>query len=181
VKSIPSESGAIQTTYFDAAGKNVVISTPNTLKVYDLATEKLTTIDATIGYIHNVDFSRDGRFMCGHSRTGQLVIWNAKTWAEVKRIEAKAGARAYSAFSPDGRYVASSGRDGKLKLYDVSTGQEVLTLATDLPASRVKFTADGSALVAGGTDGTVRLYATSKAGRPTPVSSKQEPDDDPEK
>ena len=181
VKSVASDAGAIQTTYFDSTGKNVVISTPTQLKVYEIATEKMTTIDATIGYVHNVDFSRDGRFMCGHTRTGTLVIWNAKTWTEVRRINANAGPRAYSAFSPDGRYVVSSGRDNKLKLYDASSGQEVLTFASDLPASRVKFAADGTSLVVGGSDGSVRLYATSKVGRPTPVSSKQDPDDDPEK
>lgn len=182
VRSVESGSGAIYTTYFDAKGKNVVISTANgPLKAVDVATGTVTLVDGAVGYLQNFDFSRDGRFLCGPAKGG-VVVWDARTWQEVRKLAGNTGGTSFAAFSPDGRTVATTGSDGKVRLFEVATGNELAALGQGLTMSRLKFTEDGATLVVCGQNGTVHLFGMSKAGRPVPKSAdKQEgPSDDPD-
>ena len=167
VRSVNLGADMIPSVEFDAKGKNVVVSGPgNSLNAINVETGEVTVVDAAIGYLPEYRFSADGRFMAARmSRGGGIVIWDAKTWKELRRIrsEGMADSSGYLGFSRDGRYVAAIDRDGRLRFWDPSTGADVHTVGRGLrSAGQVEFTQDGRVLAAGA-DGTVKVFGPPKA------------------
>jgi WD40 repeat protein len=116
--------------------------------------------------------------MCGPARGG-IVVWDARTWKEARKLDGHPGGTSFACFSPDGRTIASTGVDGTVKVWDVATGREIATIGKGIGgASRLKFAEQGRSLVVGCADGTIRIFAASKRGRPQPKSSPAPKDDD---
>jgi len=160
--SVKLGAGMVPSVEFDAKGRNVVVSGPGSaLNAISVETGAVTVIDAGIGYLPEYRFSADGRFMAARmSRGGGIVIWDAKTWKELRRIrsETMADSSGYLGFSRDGRYVAAIDRDGCLRFWDPATGVDVHAVGKGLrPAGQVEFTQDGRVLAAAG-DGTIRIF-----------------------
>jgi WD40 repeat protein len=167
VRSVNLGTGMVPAVEFDAKAKNVVVSGPGSaLNAINVETGEVTVVNATIGYLPEYRFSADGRFMAARmSRGGGIVIWDAKTWKELRRIrsEAMADSSGYLGFSRDGRYVAAIDLEGRLRFWDPSTGADISTVGKGLAsAGQVEFTHDGRVLAAAA-DGTIKVFGPSRA------------------
>lgn len=165
LRSVSLGSGMIPSVEFDAKGRHVVVSGPGSaLNAINVDTGAITVIDAGIGYLPEYRFSRDGRYMAAGLQTGGgLVIWDAKTWKELRRIP---GLRSSVAFSFDGRYLAAVDPGGRLKVWETATGAEAATVGEGLnPDLPLEFTFEHKILVAG-SDGTMRLFGSRPGGAP---------------
>jgi WD40 repeat protein/tetratricopeptide (TPR) repeat protein/energy-coupling factor transporter ATP-binding protein EcfA2 len=145
-------------------------SSPNPLKVWEVATRRLIRrLSGHTGYCVSLDFSQDGARLASGSRDGTAIIWSTETWKATQTLRNPDPGSIYSqagvgvvddvAFSPDGKTLAMASREGSVLLWDVATGKLLDTLKGHSSAvSAVVFSPDGRTLATGGSDQTVRLW-----------------------
>jgi WD40 repeat protein len=77
--------------------------------------------------VHELAFSKDGKFLVSAGADGTVRLWNGETGAPVRSIAV--GNVVYAAaLSPDSKFIASGGFDGQAKLWDAATGRQLATL-----------------------------------------------------
>ena len=154
----------------------VPASSPNPLKVWDVATRRLTRrLNGHTGYCVSLDFSRDGTLLASGSRDGTAIVWSTETWKAMKALQNPdrgsnlSGFAFYSpsgrgmvdgvAFSPDGKTLAMASCRGNVHLWDVATGRPPETLnGHSSLVHAVVFSPHGRTLASGSSDQTVRLW-----------------------
>lgn len=108
----------------------------------------------------HLTFSLDGKQLAAASSLGELVILDADTGREQRRIMAGAGAGL--ALSPDGKLVARLVRSGNKKwqvaLWLMATGAEWRRWVVSAGASTLNFSADGKFLGVGHADGIAQIW-----------------------
>ncbi len=170
VKSIDSGGGAVYSMDFSADGKTVFGScADNSLRAFDVATGGATVIDHQTGWgYHTWDVSRDGKYVAGPGKGG-IVVWDQKTYTQVRVLQGNTGGSTFVAFSPDSKTLASTGADGVVRLWSVTTGELVSTPGDKLGGgTRLRFSEDGRRLAVWGQDRKVHIYGPSKDGRAQP-------------
>ena len=109
------------------------------------------------GEINEIAYSPDSSRLAVASSIG-VLIHDARTGEELKRLKGHR-AEVYSvAFSPDGSILASGAGDDTVRLWDAVTGKHKRTLKGH-SAYSVAFSPDGSTLASGSADQTSRLWA----------------------
>jgi len=70
------------------------------------------------GSIYHVCFTPDGRNLATGDAEGTVVLWDAKSGKEVRRLKAHTNAVTGVCFSPDGKRLATTSTDGTLNVWD---------------------------------------------------------------
>jgi len=169
VKTFETGGHAVYTMDFDAAGKTVFATmSDNSFKAFSIASGATTVIDAGVAWgFHTWDVSRDGRFIAGPGKGG-VIVWDQKTYREVRVLPGNAGGTSYVAFSPDGRTLATTGSDAVVRLWDVSSGKLVSTPGDGVGAGRLRFSDDGRRLTVWGADRQIHVYGPTRDGKVPP-------------
>ena len=94
-----------------------------------------------------------------------MIVWDAMSSKEIRRISAHRDYINAVAFSPDGSHLVSAGRDGAIKLWNADDGKLVRLLrARQGEVLALAFHPNGKLLASGGADGSVKVWdASSKA------------------
>jgi WD40 repeat protein len=129
--------------------------------------------------VHSLAWSPDGQTLASVGTSGTAVLWNAKTFARLREINASEGqGRALAvAFSPAGSRVAVGWRGG-VRLWEPGTASATPRWSTpsDEPITSVAFLPDGR-LAIGARDGSVRILSadgkasTATHARMTPLTA----------
>lgn len=160
LRTITVTGEASYTVRVSGRGRYVITSSSDgSLRAWDTKTgAEARTIEASIGYIHDFAFSRDGKRMAFPNRTS-VTIWNLQAWTSEGTFDAHEGHTSSLAFHPFGRYLASVGQDGRAKVWDVEARKEVASFeAGEGGGPRIAWGAGGRELIVPGADGTVRIY-----------------------
>jgi DNA-binding SARP family transcriptional activator/WD40 repeat protein len=64
-------------------------------------------------------FSPDGRLLAAGTMSGEILLWDTRTWKRLHRWRVSDGWTVSYGFTPDSRYVIAGGTDGKAGLWDV--------------------------------------------------------------
>ena len=131
-----SPDGKYLVAGFGSPGLSCARSSPNPLKVWEVATRRLIRrLSGHTGYCVSLDFSRDGRSLASGSRDGTAILWSTETWKATHTLRnpdrgldvfadlRQPGMVEDVAFSPDGKTLALASREGTVQLWDVATGK----------------------------------------------------------
>ena len=98
-----------------------------------------------------VAYSPDSKLVVTGGSDGRLILWDAATGREVRRLEGHGDAVTAVAFSPDGRLVVTSGWDRSVRLWDVATGRQIRTFSGHPTlVNDVGFSPDGRRIISAG-------------------------------
>jgi WD40 repeat protein len=100
-----------------------------------------------------VGFSPDGRTLAAGLDDGALVLWDAESGEERRRLPGHEGRVTALAFSPEGKRLLTGSLDRTARLWDLTTGKELRRLgAREDAVVAVAFSADGRLAAVGGCD-----------------------------
>ncbi|MEH1812750.1 MAG: NB-ARC domain-containing protein [Nostoc sp.] len=116
----------------------------------------------TIGGIHSVAFSPDGKLLATGDTNNEIRLYQVADGKQLLICKGHKGWIWPVTFSPDGRVLASGSDDQTVKLWDISSGQCLATLEGHSAGIwSVSFSSDGNILASGSEDTTVRLWDVS--------------------
>jgi WD40 repeat protein len=112
-----------------------------------------------------VTVSPDGSLLASGSENGRIGLWDAKTGAWQRSIDAHTrGVRSLS-FSPDGQTLLSGGTDKTVKMWKVGRGTAIPSNWTcEDQIKQVAFSPDGQCVAAGDEFGIVRIWPVAVEG-----------------
>ena len=118
---------------------------------------------AHLDVVQGLQFSPDNKLLAS-SGFQEVIFWDAKSGAVVRKLGGFADRVVALDFSPDGKWLATGGGaptgDGEVKVFDVATGSLVAELKSPHSDTvfAVRFSPDGKRLATGGADKFVRLF-----------------------
>ncbi|ACC80717.1 NB-ARC domain-containing protein [Nostoc punctiforme] len=116
----------------------------------------------TIGGIHAVAFSPDGKLLATGDTNGEVRLYQVADGKQLFICKGHTGFIWPVTFSPDGHLLASGSDDQTVKLWDTSTGQCLATFQGHSAGIwSVSFSSDGQTLASSSEDTTVKLWDTS--------------------
>ncbi len=106
-----------------------------------------------------VAFSPDGKCIASGLNDGKVLIWEATTGDELRRLVRHRGAVRCVSFSPDGKWLATGLEDQTVRVWEAATGQELRRLeGHGGSVLSVSFSPDGKWLASESEDQTVRVW-----------------------
>jgi len=102
----------------------------NSAYVWNSGTGKIVaTLPGDGGRIIAAMFSPDGKLIvtAGYDQ-GELLIWDAKSFSELKKVHSPSGKFVSAMFSPDSRRIVTSNDDSTARVWDAQTGEPLITL-----------------------------------------------------
>jgi len=104
-------------------------------------------------------FSPEGKIAASGDESGQIVIWDAASGAELQRYQMFADAILALRFSHDGKLLAASSRDCNTVIFDCANGQPKHWLRGHaLPANCLAFGDKSRLLATGGADNVIKIW-----------------------
>ncbi|HEX9763083.1 MAG TPA: hypothetical protein VGA97_08290, partial [Acidimicrobiia bacterium] len=148
-------------TVFDfspASGELVSGGFDGTVRRWDLETGQSTILHTSDFEIVSVAVSHQGEMIAVADATGGLVLLDAETGEQIRRLEAVSG-RSFLAFSPDDSMIAGAGPDPITNLWDVETGRIIRRFHGAIyPANSVAFLEGGDVLLISSGESVQRRY-----------------------
>jgi WD40 repeat protein len=149
-KQVKAFNGNCAEFSFDA--KRMVTTADDTVKVWDVASDKLIHSLKCFSDVTSVCFSPDGNHICTIGVFDNVVkIWEASTGRLIHSLEGyrKTAYVTSALFSPDGKYVLSIAElDRTAKIWETSTGKLIhLLIGHPGSLSSARYSADGRFIV----------------------------------
>jgi WD40 repeat protein/serine/threonine protein kinase len=112
-----------------------------------------------VGTVYAAAFTADGSRVASADDSGAVIIWNAATGDEVKRLQVAEAAVLAVAFSPDGTQLAVACQDGTAAAIDTTTWRPLHDLRGHLlSVTAVAYSLDGQLLATAGADNAIMVW-----------------------
>jgi WD40 repeat protein len=70
--------------------------------------------------IRSLVFSPDGNYLLSTSLDGTAILWDAKTWQQLRTLIGHDGEITSAAFSPDSKFIVTGGADKTIRIWDTN-------------------------------------------------------------
>ncbi len=90
----------------------------DTVKLWNLSGQEMTTLKGHRGYVLSVVFSPDGKTIATGSSDSTMKLWNLNG-QEMTTLKGHSGSVNSVAFSPDGKTIATGSDDNTVKLWNL--------------------------------------------------------------
>jgi WD40 repeat protein len=108
--------------------------------------------------VTSVAFSPDGRRLVSAGRDSDVILWDVRTAAVLRRLRGHFGEVSDGRYSPDGRWIVTAG-PRSVGLWRASDGRLIrLLVGPEGPFTQAAFLEDSSTIVARTEDGTIVAY-----------------------
>jgi WD40 repeat protein/serine/threonine protein kinase len=125
--SLQGHTDAITGIVLSPDGKRLVsASLDRTLRIWDVATARETSVSHDEGSVLAVAISPDGRRIAAGSGDRTVKIWSPPASENPMSLHRGAGINSV-AFSPDGKHIAASSANGMVTVWDARTERELRT------------------------------------------------------
>jgi WD40 repeat protein len=158
----------ISSVAFSPDGKSLVLATQEEkVVVLDVATGREVRQFMPAGgmnnsFLQSAVYSPDGKLVAasgGDNMGNQLIlIWDAASGNELRRISGQRGGGGNVLFSPDGRVLASMNQNQAVQLWDPATGKELKAIGMPNGVASVAFSPDGKTLATASYSGPIHLW-----------------------
>ncbi|HEY7308607.1 MAG TPA: sigma-70 family RNA polymerase sigma factor [Gemmataceae bacterium] len=152
-KQLQGHRDAITGMAFRPDGKELAsVGKDKTLRLWNPVTGRQLECWTRPNVLHGVAFSPNGKTLATGG-SGPIVLWNAATGEEERRLRHPGGEVTDLAFSPDGKTLATSTPGERcIRLWDLPSGEERRARAAGHHGGVgfVRFTPDGQALLSAG-------------------------------
>ncbi|PLZ04561.1 AAA-like domain-containing protein [Fischerella thermalis] len=154
------DSSAITSTSFAFSpdGKTIVLSSDNTIKLWDLTTGQVIKTLSGNESEKTMVFSPDGKTIASGGYDKTIKLWDIATGKVIKTLTYGSSVTNIT-FSPDGKLLAAGSSDKTIKLWDIASGKVIQTLTghSNIVKS-VVFSPDGKVVASGSNDNTIKLW-----------------------
>jgi WD40 repeat protein len=150
----------VESVAFSLDGKTLAAAAHDmTVKVWDVATARRSTLQGHTHAVYCVAFSSDSKTLASASGDKTVKLWDLATGKERATLHGHTESVMSVAFCSDGKTLASASSDKTVKLWDVATGKELATLqGHEAMVYSVAFSPDGKTLASVSGDETVKLW-----------------------
>lgn len=110
------------------------------------ALNRVTTLMGQKDDIDAVIFNHDGTLLATGGDDNSIILWDSKTWKEVKRLKGHKDSVRTIAFSPNMKILASGDNGSKVILWNIETGKEIQRIKVGDDVNAIVFSPDGKFL-----------------------------------
>ena len=156
--------GSVRTVAFSPVNASLLASAGgnNTIKLWNLQNNTVTTFRGHTGQVNAVAFSPNGQLLASGGDDWTFKLWSVPQQQHIATFEHIPTGRGRSqvkgvTFAPDGQSLASAGYLG-VKLWDIDNQVEIATFQHDNWTFTVAFSPNGQRLATGDNEGIVKIW-----------------------
>ncbi len=165
-KALPAGAGFPRALVFDARGTRLYTrDSKGFVGVYDVArAQRLATLETQGDESFSLALAPDGRWLAAGTKSGDVLVWDARTLAAHATWRPGTASVTALAFSPDGTRLAVGRQNSSIALLSTRAGtlQRILAGHESI-ISCLAFSPDGTRLVSGAYDHTLRVWSPESA------------------
>ncbi|MCC5645886.1 serine/threonine protein kinase [Nostoc sp. CHAB 5824] len=134
-----------------------------TIKLWNLATGKQSSLNAYSQQVNAVMISPDGKTLVSGNDDSTIKIWNLATGKQIRTLTGHSDSVHALAISTDSQTLVTGSDDNTIKIWDLATGEQIRTLVGHTFWVRsVAISPNGVILASGSFDKTIKIWNLTK-------------------